>query len=304
MLRGQKPGQRVEAFLIKVLFASNGAKPAQDAGLLLRRLADPGKISVTVNVCDSVEFAFPQEGWKYGMERKSRPQPSEVIETELANFRSEGFEADSHLGSGVPARQILEMVAEGGYEVVALGAGSTKWVDNLLLGSTSTRVLHSSEVSVLIVHRFDASSDKVRVLLATDRSEDSVYAVEALIGIAEPKNVTVTVVSVADAVPTIQRLIPDGLPSEQVAAFLQDAARKSADLAAEPLREAGFSVDVTCPTGDPVREILHLAKDADLVVCGSSGMGGASRLLLGSVSAHLARLAPATLVCRKPGSSQ
>jgi nucleotide-binding universal stress UspA family protein len=61
---------------------------------------------------------------------------------------------------------------------------------------------------------------------------------------------------------------------------------------------------VSSPTGDPVREILQLAKDADLVVCGSSGMGGASRLLLGSVSDQLARLAPATLVCRKPGSTE
>jgi nucleotide-binding universal stress UspA family protein len=294
----------VEAFLKKVLFASNGAKPSQDAGLLIRRLAEPGKISVTVNVCDSVEFAFPQEGWTYGMERKRRAQPQEVAETELANFQSGGFEADSHLGSGVPALQILERVEEGGYELVALGAGSTKWLDNLLLGSTSTRVLHSSEASVLIVHRFDAPSDKVRVLLATDRSEDSVYAVEELIGIADPKKVTVTVVSVADAVPTIQRLIPDGLPSEEIARYLQEAARKSADLAAGPLREAGFSVEVSSPTGDPVREILQLAKDVDLVVCGSNGMGGASRLLLGSVSDQLARLAPATLVCRKPASTE
>lgn len=288
----------------RVLFASNGAKPSQDAGLLLRRLAEPGKIRVTVNVCDSVEFAFPQEGWTYGMERKRRAQPQEVAEAELANFRSDGFEVDSHLGSGVPALQILERVAEGGYELVALGAGSTKWVDNLLLGSTSTRVLHSCDASVLIVHRFDASSDKVRVLLATDRSEDSAYAVEELIGIADPKKVSVTVVSVADAVPTIQRLIPDGLPSEEIARYLQEAARKSAELAAEPLRKAGFSVDVSCPVGDPVREILQLAKDADLVVCGSNGMGGASRLLLGSVSDQLARLAPATLVCRKPGSGE
>src|SRR5687768_711157 len=202
------------------------------------------------------------------MERKRRAQPQEVAETELANFRSNGFEADSHLGSGVPALQILEKVAEGGYELVALGAGSTKWVDNLLLGSTSTRVLHSCEASVLIVHRFGPPSDKVRVLLATDRSEDSSYAVEQLIGIADPTKVSVTVVSVADAVPTIKRLIPDGLPSEEIARYLQEAARKSADLAATPLRQAGFSVEVSSPTGEPVREILQLAKDADLVVCG------------------------------------
>ena len=288
----------------RVLYASNGAGPARQAGLLLRRFADPQKVRVTVNVCESVEFAFAQEGWSYGQQRKSRPQPAEVAETELAALQADGFEADSYLGSGVPALQILEKIKDGNYDIALLGAGSTRWLDNFLLGSTSTRVLHSCESSVLIVHNFAGAEGPVRVLLATDRSEDSAVAVGQLIATGDPKKVTVKVVSVADAVPTIRRLIPEGLTPPEVGNFLQEAARKSAELAAQPLRDAGFQVEVACPTGDPVKEILELARDADLVVCGSSGMGGASRLLLGSVSDHLARLAPATLVCRKPEAGE
>ncbi|HYN99685.1 MAG TPA: hypothetical protein VEU28_08450 [Actinomycetota bacterium] len=39
----------------------------------------------------------------------------------------------------------------------------------------------------------------------------SAVAVDQLIATADPKKVTVKVVSVADAVPTIRRLVPDGL---------------------------------------------------------------------------------------------
>jgi nucleotide-binding universal stress UspA family protein len=99
-------------------------------------------------------------------------------------------------------------------------------------------------------------------------------------------------------------LIPDALTPVQVGEYLQQAAVRSAELAAGPLREAGFEVTVECPTGEPLREILQLSTAADLVVCGSAGMGRASRFVLGSVSEQLARLAPATLVCRRrdPGT--
>lgn len=51
-----------------------------------------------------------------------------------------------------------------------------------------------------------------------------------------------------------------------------------------PLRDQAFPVEIERPTGEPVREILQLEKYADLVVCGSRGLGGASRFLLDSVS--------------------
>ena len=285
----------------RILYATNGSRPARDTGSLLRRLADPERVEVTVNVCDSVEFTFPEPPWRYGEERKPRAQPPEVAEQELSHFRADGFEVDSHLGSGVPATQIIQMVESGKYSVAAMGAGSTKWLDSLLLGSTSTRVLHSSQASVLLVHRLENLSDSLRVLLATDGSADAQEAIATFVGIAEPGKVAVKVVAVAETVPKVHRMVPESLPSSRSAEHLQEAARNNAERAAGPLRDGGFKVAIACPTGDPVREILQLSADADLVVCGSRGLGGASRLFLGSVSDQLARLAPATLVCRSSG---
>jgi nucleotide-binding universal stress UspA family protein len=285
---------------MRILFANNGSKPARDAGVLLRRLADPSLVEVTVDVCDSVEFTFPQEPWKFGDEPKPRAQPDEVAATEVALFKAEGFEADQHLGTGVPAEQILELVKAGGYDITMLGAGSSRWLENLLLGSTSTRVLHASPSSVLIVHRFEDPTVKPRVLLATDGSADAEHAVTTFLGLADPLKVSVKVVSVADALPWIAPERPDSLPVSEAVDVMERLAKQSADRAAARLGEGGFSVEAVCLTGAPVRVILDEARDCDLVVVGSRGLGAAGRMVMGSVSEQVARLARAALVCRRP----
>lgn len=286
----------------RILLASNGSKPAREAGLLLRRLADPQQVEVTVNVCDSVEFSFPQDPWRYGKERKPRPTPKEVAEQEVAALQAEGFSAEASVGSGVPAAQILEKIAAERYDVTVMGAGSSRWLDNLLLGSTATRVLHGSGTSVLLVHRLAGPPEGLRVLLASDGSPDSAHAMSVLLGIADRGKVAVTVASVADRYPRLGHLIPKSVPDSEVRGYLESSAEKNAEMAAGALREHGLKVATRCPIGEPVQELLGLAKEADLVVCGSRGMGGASRVLLGSVSNQLARLAPAALICRRSGA--
>jgi len=285
---------------MRILFADNGSKPARDAGVLLRRLADTSLVEVTVDVCDSVEFAFPQEPWKFGEEPRPRAQPDEVARTEVALFKAEGFEADQHLGTGIPAEQILELVKAGGYDITMLGAGSSRWLENLLLGSTSTRVLHASPSSVLIVHRFEDPTVKPRVLLATDGSPDAEHALTTFLGMADPLKVSVKVISVADALPWIAPELPEALPVSEAVDVMESFAKQSAERAAARLGEAGFPVEAVCLTGAPARVILDEARDCDLVVVGSRGLGAAGRMVMGSVSQQVARLAPAALVCRRP----
>jgi nucleotide-binding universal stress UspA family protein len=293
-------GEREEILRMRILFADNGSKPARDAGVLLRRLADTSLVQVTVDVCDSVEFTFPQEPWKFGDEPRSRAQPDEVASTEVALFEAEGFGADQHLGTGVPAEQILELVKTGGYDITMLGAGSSRWLENLLLGSTSTRVLHASPSSVLIVHRFEDATSKPRVLLATDGSADAEHAISTFLSLADPQKVSVKVLSVADALPWIAPELPDARPVTAAVNVTERLAIQSAERAAARLGERGFSVEAACLSGAPVRVILDEAKHAHLVVLGSRGLGAASRLVMGSVSDQVARLAPAALVCRRP----
>lgn len=280
----------------RILYATNGGKPAADAGLLVRRVADPAKTTVTVNVCDSVEFSYPLRS--NGADQKPRLQPDEVAAAEVASFEQAGFQADYHLGLGVPAQQILDKVELGSYDLTVMGAGSSNWLGNLLLGSTSMRVLHASESSVMVVHRLNDERDKVQILLATDGSPDAELAVRTLLALAHPDKAEVQIISVADLMPASAAQYDDWIPTEEVLDHLQSKAVMAVDQAAQPLIDAGFAVAVDTPTGDPARRILELAKFVDLVVVGSRGLGPVGRLALGSVSDQVARLAPAALICR------
>ncbi len=62
----------------------------------------------------------------------------------------------------------------------------------------------------------------------------------------------------------------------------------------EPARRAGLPAEAVLLEGDPVKEIIHHARDgnADLIVLGTHGRSGFERLMLGSVAERVLRLAP------------
>lgn len=62
------------------------------------------------------------------------------------------------------------------------------------------------------------------------------------------------------------------------------------------------AVEAHLAVGDPRREIVELAVEleADFVVVGSHGKGPVTRALLGSVSDHVARKAPCTVIVARP----
>ena len=80
----------------------------------------------------------------------------------------------------------------------------------------------------------------------------------------------------------------------------QEAAQVETDKVLAKVDESGkpTSVTVRAVTGIPAEEFLHASAGADMVVVGSRGAGGFKRLLLGSVSSHIAHHAhcPAVVI--------
>lgn len=72
---------------------------------------------------------------------------------------------------------------------------------------------------------------------------------------------------------------------------------------AEEARKKGITVRTVVRMGSPSAQIVELASDehADLVIMGTHGRGGVSRVLLGSVADRVIRTAPCpVLTVRKP----
>lgn len=79
----------------------------------------------------------------------------------------------------------------------------------------------------------------------------------------------------------------------QARTVAQEATEKALALAGDA-RPAGITVEVM--SGLPAEELIRASKDAQMIVVGSRGTGGFSRLLLGSVGAQIAHHARCPVV--------
>ena len=68
----------------------------------------------------------------------------------------------------------------------------------------------------------------------------------------------------------------------------------------DSLGESRPSVTVQALSGTPAHELLTAAKDADMIVVGSRGTGGFTRLLMGSVSTQVSHHAHCPVVVIPP----
>jgi len=141
----------------------------------------------------------------------------------------------------------------------------------------------------------------MRVLLATDGSNDATSAAEWLKAFPLPEDVTVFALSVAQ-IPTTP--VPLLTLKELRDAVLADAHRiitETRTLLAPRWPEA----EVRVSEGDPREEILTTAEEwkADLIVLGARGLGAFKGFLLGSVSQAVTRHAhcPVLVVKGHPG---
>ena len=137
------------------------------------------------------------------------------------------------------------------------------------------------------------------VLVPIDGSDPSIAALEY--ACTEHSDTTITALYVSNVSTGQNRFIAGGSFSEwkeieeQQAAELFERARDVADT-------SGTTVETVHEFGDPLRDIVSYAEenDMDIIVIGSHGRDGVSRLALGSVAERVVRQAPMPVVVVKP----
>jgi nucleotide-binding universal stress UspA family protein len=281
---------------VRILLATDGDGPATQALELVRRVASKGRTEVTVVTVASSGIA----------RSINTGSPDELIRSAVASLREDGFEVESRVLDGRPAPAVLAEIADGGYEATVLGAGNRSLLGRLLLGSVSTKVLHASSTSVLIVHRIADSARPTRVMFATDGSSHADLAMQQMIALLDASSCEIEVVSVAEhlmpaiAFPFPREAHATGAPTPELEREWMEAASKTASDAADALEANGFKSSFRAILGAPSPRLIAEADATatDLVVVGSRGLGALERGLLGSVSDQIVRHAPATFVAR------
>ncbi len=124
-----------------------------------------------------------------------------------------------------------------------------------------------------------------RILIATDGSDKSRKAAEEGVELAKALGASVIALNVVNEVVVASAVRQLGADRKEVEDKLKVAGQKAVDEIKKMGEAAGVKVDPVLRIGVPANTVIDVAgaEKADLIVMGSHGESGASKLLIGSV---------------------
>ncbi len=173
-----------------------------------------------------------------------------------------------------PHRFIIDEATKKGCHVIAMGRRGRKGLMRLMMGSQTARTIGHSPVNVLVVPR-KAEIRFKNMVIATDASRFSEKAAEEAIQIARDTGASLYAIAVTRPDATPERI------KESEDALLRikaDSQKEGIKIETEHVRNK--------PHEKIYEAIIEFAKkhNADLIVVGSHGRTGLSKLLMGSVA--------------------
>ena len=237
-------------------------------------------------------------------------QQSAMVEALLDRVRrllEESFaDVEVIVREGVPSSEILHVIQERRPDLVVSGMQGLYRSPGFTIGGVAQRLLSYAPCSLMLVPGKVQAGGGLRIMLATDGSEDAQRAAGVVAGL--PGIREVTIVSVVRPLGAEKAVLERFQPEESrrmEAAFLRQRrgeARKAIAGCERLLRDASITVRARVIAGHPAEAIVRAARrDAvDLLVVGSRGLTGVKAAALGSVSQAVAQLAPCPVLIVKP----
>lgn len=192
------------------------------------------------------------------------------------------------LVSGLPWTVIVSELEDPTYDLVVIGTHGRSGLARILLGSVAEKIVRHAPCSVLAVRPDAEAKPFTNILCPTDFSDTSQHAGELALSLVAPGG-KVTLLHVVE--------IPVAYSGEPaVEGFIRDLdqhANKLLETWAAQLRKT-TPVPITARSriGSPGTQTLHvldLDPTIDLIVMGTHGRTGISRMLLGSVAEKIMR---------------
>jgi nucleotide-binding universal stress UspA family protein len=124
-----------------------------------------------------------------------------------------------------------------------------------------------------------------RILIATDGSDRSKKAAEEGVELAKALGAQVVALNVVNEVVVASAVRQLGADRKEVETKLKTAGQKAVDEIKKMGDAVGVKIDTVIRIGAPANDVIDVAgaEKADLIVMGSHGESGASKLLIGSV---------------------
>jgi len=226
------------------------------------------------------------------LRREMHRRGAQISALAVERLRRVGIPSQVVIMSGDPKFLISFAARSWPADLILIRANNRKDFRSRSIGSVAKSVVMSAPCSVEVV-RPGGTADKAeavhgfRVLLATDASEASIAASQAIAEASWPEDTEVRVVSVVN--PMVYSLEELGVTGDAST----DYAHRAIGKAVRVLSSGPVRISAEVIAGNAARQISAQAKHwgADLIVLGTNERRGLSRWLFGSTSAAVANRA-------------
>jgi nucleotide-binding universal stress UspA family protein len=283
----------------KILVAYDGSASAQNALSLASQLAREDKSWIKVlAVMPSYEGDLELVGISNIREAISGQGQKLLAEAQAIADREDVLIL-TNLEQGEPYERIIHVAEDENCDLIMLGRRGRNRLERELMGSVTARVIGHTGKDVMVVPE-PARLSWNRLLLATDGSFYSEKALKIAVDLAQEKGAQITAASVVFTNDEFSALAPE-LVKELIATtrVMLEEVRSQGEA-------SGVRIETIVKEGEPHQAITSLAADmaADLIIMGSHGRKGLTRLLMGSVTERVVGFAPCpVLIANARGSS-
>jgi nucleotide-binding universal stress UspA family protein len=297
---------------MKILLATDGSASATHAEQLVAAIAWPQGTEIDALCVE--QFSDTQFDLAPERRAEARAHVEQLVEQRLAGLVQElsaaGRTVRARLVSGRPATAIVDEAEQLGSELVVIGSHNHGSLASFVLGSVSAEVVDRAPCPVLVARR----SHLGPVVLGADGSAGARQAEELIAAWPFLAREHVRVVSVSRTVPWYGDGADMGAPvsGEVLQELIDTEQAESQRLATEGaarLARRGVAASTLVQLGQPADGLLGAitSTNAELVVVGSHGNTGLTRVLLGSVARSILHQAPCSVLIvreQKPSELQ
>ena len=273
------------------ILAAVDSSPGSPA-VISQAAARPWPPLTSFEVLSVADSASDGEAWTH--------RASALAEQGARELCARGLSASAFAMSGHPKAAIIDRAGEIGADLILIGSRQ----DRFLAGGVASAVLRHAHCSVEVVRAGREIAGGMKILLATDGSDDSLAAARAIASRPWPQQSEVRVLTVVELSLTLLQstLEPPYLNSDMLERQRGEAmkrAERALAAAEQVLAPSGLSTSesISVLVESPKKIILDEAGQwgADLIFAGSHGRRGLDRFLLGSVSEAVALHAPCSV---------
>ncbi len=195
---------------------------------------------------------------------------------------------------GVPHEGITNFAETENCDLIVVGSKGQGFLERLLVGSVTRRVIGFTERDVMVVP-FKGFLGMDKILLATDGSGNSRPAGNRALELAQAYGAELKVLSILEMPSRV-----GGNNGDLLAGLTKTREGLLAEIRAQA-EAIGIKTEGFLSQGPPARTIVARAKElgVNLIVMGSHGRTGLTRLLMGSVTERVIGLAPCPVLVVK-----